>query len=361
MKKLTIFITLVLLVASCAGGGGSTGKRSTPSGFTVGGNLNGLSGSLVLQNNGAETLTIWTDGSFKFSTSHTNGTTYNISVKIQPASQTCSVVHGKGMISGANVASVTVTCSDFTYTVGGIVSGLSGTVVLQNNSADLVTITTNGSFTFFTPLADWTAYNISVKTQPASQTCSVVHGKGNIAGANTTGVMVTCSEFTYAVGGIISGLSGTVILQNHDTDFLTIVTNSSFTFPNVLADGTAYDVTVTTDPTSQTCVVTNGTGTLLGANITVVTVTCQDAIAWDASISNSDSSLMTDVGGYRIYYGTNPGLYTSFLDVGNVTRYTITDFSKAVLPGTYYISVTTYDAVTLLESPYSNEIVKTVN
>lgn len=38
-----------------------------------------------------------------------------------------------------------------TYTVGGAVSGLSGTLVLQNNGGDNLTITQNGSSTFATP------------------------------------------------------------------------------------------------------------------------------------------------------------------------------------------------------------------
>lgn len=40
-----------------------------------------------------------------------------------------------------------------TYTVGGTVNGLSGTLVLQNNGTNDTTLTTNGSFTFSSPVA----------------------------------------------------------------------------------------------------------------------------------------------------------------------------------------------------------------
>jgi hypothetical protein len=79
-----------------------------------------------------------------------------------------------------------------TYTVGGSVSGLSGTVVLRNNSGDDLTLTANGSFTFATRLAGGTAYNVTVRTNPSGQTCSVANGSGTIAGADVTNVAVTC-------------------------------------------------------------------------------------------------------------------------------------------------------------------------
>ena len=41
-----------------------------------------------------------------------------------------------------------------TYSVGGTVSGLSGTVVLQDNGGDDLSVTANGPFTFATKLAD---------------------------------------------------------------------------------------------------------------------------------------------------------------------------------------------------------------
>ena len=52
------------------------------------------------------------------------------------------------------------------YSVGGTVSGLSGTVVLQDNGGDDLSLSGNGSFTFATQLAAGAAYNVTVKTSP---------------------------------------------------------------------------------------------------------------------------------------------------------------------------------------------------
>jgi hypothetical protein len=49
---------------------------------------------------------------------------------------------------------------------------------------------------------------------------------------------------TYTVGGSVSGLSGTLVLQNNGGDDLTITADGDFTFNNALKDGEAYRVTV---------------------------------------------------------------------------------------------------------------------
>ncbi len=53
------------------------------------------------------------------------------------------------------MTSVAVACSrrSPTYSVGGTVSGLSGTVVLQDNGGDDLSVAANGPFTFATKLA----------------------------------------------------------------------------------------------------------------------------------------------------------------------------------------------------------------
>ena len=81
-----------------------------------------------------------------------------------------------------------------TYTVGGAISGLTGTVTLQNNGGDNLVRSANGSFTFATALADSSAYSVTVIAQPSGQTCSVNNGSGTINGTDVTDVAVTCIE-----------------------------------------------------------------------------------------------------------------------------------------------------------------------
>src|SRR5258708_2206865 len=98
------------------------------------------------------------------------------------------------------------------FTVGGTVWALTGTVVLQNNGGGDLTIQANGAFTFAAALADASPYAVTVLTQPAGQTCTVANGAGTVAGANITTVTVSCtppkaSNITVSIGPKRGGLT----------------------------------------------------------------------------------------------------------------------------------------------------------
>ena len=168
-----------------------------------------------------------------------------------------------------------------TYTVGGTVSGLTGSVTLQNNGSDDIIKTTNDGFTFAAQ-AEGTDYAVTVLSEPTGQTCTVTNGTGTNITADITNVTVTCvtdAVPTYSVGGTVSGLTGTgLALQNNGVDTLAIAADGPFTFLTELVDTTAYAVTVSAQPTSQTCSVTNGSGTIAAADVTNVAVDCVDDV-----------------------------------------------------------------------------------
>jgi sugar lactone lactonase YvrE len=168
------------------------------------------------------------------------------------------------------------------YSIGGSLSGLaSGTLVLQDNGGDNLSLAGNGSFTFATKLVSKASYSVTVLTQPAGQTCAVSPGteSGTVGTTNVTSVIVTCttnSAATYTVGGTVTGLlSGiTLTLLDNGANSLTIITDGSFSFGTPIVAGGTYDVTATVNPATETCTVTNGSGTIGSANVTNVTVTC---------------------------------------------------------------------------------------
>jgi len=251
--------------------------------YSIGGSVSGLSGTgLVLQNNAGDDLSIAANGSFTFDTALDGGSAYSVTVLTQPGGpdQTCSVTNGSGTLAGANITDVSVSCTTDTYTIGGNVSGLSGTgLVLQNNAGDDLPIAADGNFTFATALDDGSAYSVTVLTQPSDpeQTCSVSSGSGTLAGTNVTTVAVNCTTDTFTIGGNVSGLTGSgLVLQNNAGDNLPIAADGSFTFVTALDDGSDYSVTVLTQPSdpNQTCYVSSGSGTLAGTNVTTVAVNC---------------------------------------------------------------------------------------
>ena len=84
----------------------------TVTSYSVGGSVSGLSGILVLQNNGGDNLTINADGSFTFASEIANGATYAITASSEPSSQNCVISNGNGTISNAAVTDISVACSN---------------------------------------------------------------------------------------------------------------------------------------------------------------------------------------------------------------------------------------------------------
>lgn len=167
------------------------------------------------------------------------------------------------------------------YTIGGELTGLVGgtTVVLHNNGGDDLALATTGSFTFPSPIANGSAYAVTVAVSPTnpSQTCSIANGTGTVADADVTDVQVSCAIDGFSVGGSVGGLVGSgLVLQNNGGDDLAIGGDGSFTFPTSLLDGSDYFVSVLSQPTEpdQICSVSNGTGALAGADVTGVVVEC---------------------------------------------------------------------------------------
>ena len=276
-------------------GGGSSGTASDFIGidrvvysagaaeYQVSGTVNGLAASgLVLQLNGANDLPISASGAFTFLPYVTDGGNYAVTVSVQPTNptQTCSVSNGSGTISGANINNVTVSCVTNSYTVGGNVAGLSGSgLTLQLNGANNLPISAAGGFVFPQAVASGGNYAVTVSAQPSNPTqiCAVSNGSGTVTNANVTNVSVTCVTNSYTVGGNVAGLSGSgLTLQLNGANDLPIASNGTFTFPAALADGSSYSVTASLQPSgpAQTCLLTQGSGSLAGANVTSVAVSC---------------------------------------------------------------------------------------
>lgn len=77
------------------------------------------------------------------------------------------------------------------------------------------------------------------------------------------------------------------------------------------------------------------------------------SMIWASSVILSwNPNTEPDLNGYKVYYGTQSGIYTQTINVGNVTQRTITDLQAGE---TYYFSVTAYDNFNN-ESDYSIEV-----
>ncbi len=86
--------------------------------------------------------------------------------------------------------------------------------------------------------------------------------------------------------------------------------------------------------------------------------TVKASLNWTAPVARADESpiSMSEIAGYRVYYGTASGEYTQQLDVNDAY---IDEVALDVVAGTYYMVITTVD-VDGRESAFSNEVIVNV-
>lgn len=168
------------------------------------------------------------------------------------------------------------------YSIGGTVSGLTGTVVLQNNSGDDLTITSDGDFSFDTSLVSGSSYAVTVFTNPSGQGCTISNGSGSVSGATVSDVVVTCVNDANPTGYYDQG----TLFVNSDTTtdegaFQAIIHNNRLMMVSIkewlMYDGTmtiagnefttdavVYEAGVKTGTTTITGTITEGVEITLG-------------------------------------------------------------------------------------------------
>jgi hypothetical protein len=266
---------------------------------TIGGTLTGLAtgASVILQDNGGDSLTLTANGAFTFKTAVTGPTdAYKVTVNTQPTNpnQICTVTNGSGTAT-ANVTTVTVDCVA-AFSIGGNVTGLVGTgFKLQDQDGTILetlpisAATGNQAFTFKSFVPTGSTYTVTISAQPSNpaQSCVVSPGTGTgTATANVTSVAITCPAVTYSVGGTVVGLEGVLpnngpiadssfVIQNVLGNSLIIPQNGPFTFATPEALNDQYQVSVLHAPSSQFqgCTLWNYKG-VVTANVTNIIVDC---------------------------------------------------------------------------------------
>ncbi len=78
-------------------------------------------------------------------------------------------------------------------------------------------------------------------------------------------------------------------------------------------------------------------------------------LEWEAPTTNEDGTPLTDLKGYKLYYGPSSGNYTGYIDVGDRTSVKLDSIDKLPTSGTLCFAVTAYDT-SGNESDYSNPV-----
>jgi hypothetical protein len=173
----------------------------------------------------------------------------------------------------------------------------------------------------------------------------------------------------------ISGTPATSVLQG---------TPYSFQPTAADADGNALTFSITNRPAWATFSATTGqlqgtpgpgdvgttTGIIIGVSdgtasaslgtfsISVQAVASGSAtLSWQPPTTNTDGSSLTNLSGYKVYWGTTAGNYPSSVTVNNpgITTYVV----ESLTPNTYYFAVKAFNSVGV-ESAWSNSASKTI-
>lgn len=107
--------------------------------------------------------------------------------------------------------------------------------------------------------------------------------------------------------------------------------------------------------------VSDGTGsaTLPAFAVTVIAATATGSakLSWVAPTTNEDGSPLTNLAGYRVHYGNNPGALTQLVDIPNASTTTVTIGNLSA--GTWYFALSDYTNVGV-ESAQTAPVSKTI-
>ncbi len=184
------------------------------------------------------------------------------------------------------------------FSIGGLVSGLNGTIVLQNNLTDSITINSNGAFTFSTPLSLNSTYSVTVLTQPSSQTCTVSNASGTLSNTNIVNINVTCSSSSNILSDLIvsaGALNPVFSSTTYSYIFSVLNSVSSIAITPIVSN---VNTTIKVNGVSVTSgSASNGISLSVGSNTIIVLVTAQD----NSTSTYTITVIRSTLNAYRIF------------------------------------------------------------
>lgn len=228
----------------------------------------------------------------------------------------------------------------------------------------------------------WAAFSASTGSLQGTPTAANVGAFGNIVISVSDGQSsVSLPAFAITVSAApnaaptISGTPATSVMQGTQYIFQPSASDANgdpLTFSIVnrpaWANFTPATGRLQGTPTAANVGTTNGivisvTDGVASRSLTAFNITVQSAatgsaaLSWQPPTLNVDGSPLTNLAGYRVYWGTSPGSYPSSVTLNNpgITTYVVNN----LISGTYYFVVTAFNAIGA-ESQLSNAVSKTI-
>ncbi len=264
--------------------------------YTLRGTVSGLTGTgLTLTDGAGHTLPIAANGAFEFPTPYASGEAYDVQVAATPRgpAESCTVANGTGVVAGANVSNVVVSCQPLTdpLTVTVQTDWLDPGLALENvTTGQTFPIQATGSVALGSLDAGET-YTFSLTQGPSNQTCTLSQTQVTTAPNTGVSLAITCTSLSpLQVSVNWAGVPCSSIVFNDGGDEITITPNQpSATFAYGLVAGQAFRMSFSSDDPSQCiCLDQAGNpvrnigeiydGTASGTSPVFVSVTCAEPI-----------------------------------------------------------------------------------
>ena len=248
--------------------------------YTIGGTVSGLAAGqqVTLNNNGANPTTVTANGAFTFSAPVAYNGSYAVTVGTQPTGQTCTVANGSGSGVTANVTNVAVTCSTqhLHHRGHGLGTGRrpAGHAQQQRRQSD----DGHRQRRLHLQHPRGLRWQLCGHRRHAAHRADLhrlqrLGRRGHRQRHQRHGHLLD-EHLHHRRHGLGLAAGQQVTLNNNGANPTTVTANGAFTFSTPVASDGSYAVTVGTQPTGQTCTVSNGSGAGVTANVTNVAVTC---------------------------------------------------------------------------------------
>ncbi|GGP25309.1 hypothetical protein [Silvimonas amylolytica] len=302
--------------------------------YAVGGTVSGLTGgTLVLKNNGTDTLAVSANGTFSFAKGIEQGASYNVTVDTQPAGLLCKVSNGSGANVIADMTTINVSCTQVVQLAPSTTfAGLSSVVVdasgnvyaceifgghvykIAPGAATATILAPGTTFGYCESLALDSSGNLYVADSSINNVIWKI-----VPGANTATTLAISQSFS-SVSGVAVDAAGTVYVADENTSRIyKIPAGSSTATPvtNTIA-GAAF---LSLDTAGNLYVTTGGTGVYkIPAGSSTGTLIAGSSVitsAWHTAVDANGNIFVAGFGSNSVYKISAGGSVTA-ISTGSV-------------------------------------------
>ncbi|MCB1192736.1 MAG: hypothetical protein H7A23_24360 [Leptospiraceae bacterium] len=250
----------------------------------------------------------------------TVGQSGNTSYKILLTTQS-SDSNYSGLSSSVDVTNQDIDIAGFYYVLVSV-TGLNGTLIAQNNLGDDLTLTSNATYSFSTPLADGSSYSVSINSGSSGQVCAIAGTPyGTISGNHVT-LSINCVD-GYIFSGTILSTSTVPTLNQSFANLVTLAGQS----PTSPASGNTDGIGSIARFNNPIAITTDGT------NIYVADI-FNNSVRQMSIATNSVTTLASGTNGAHGIATDGTNVYVSSYNQHVIRKVVISTGAATVLAGT---------------------------